>query len=756
MLVHSYLTSSIRLLKSYLIKDFPDCKTIESTLFLHLRETSPHLPDYIHREDIEAASLNTAKLSSILLSGFNALVTPLEMRNSEVRVIKDSFSEWQETLTRVTPLPLIAARLRQEKPLFEDRINIFKKVLCKSTLPSPYHPDLEAMIRHEGLSELHIHINGTTEADIVWLDALQSPQKVYSYMKTVATNPEVIEQYRQLDDKLDYKNLYRLFRLARGLREELFNACNTQRMLPISRLEELIDNPLTTTSSKHPLHEYVFADNLLVLEGLFISLCLDRLENVGDDGFSHGFLLYLLILNHFNRLLVQQADQYGFDQFQKITFNQLREHTEEQYIKRFQQLEGMYGEDLRFLEARIAPKPNAAKMLKLLKTIISDYELYAYGLTSRPALSKEITVPKYKRMDMAITAHFVKAKDKPKNIHPCRFYDLRQLTLKRQNALLAVWRKYRKVRQYLHGIDVAANELHTPPEVFAPLFKRMRKEGFVHFTYHGGEDFIHLLSGIRTVYEAAYYLDLRSGDRIGHATAVGIFPTLWRERIGKTIRLTKGEWLDDMIFSYYLLSQEENTAQYLHIISYEIQRYGQEIFDTNDFTLENYVEFWKEKGQDPLDEQFPIEGSRYCKKLLHLYHHADVYERARVKIEVPTSFFHDEIYTKLQEATIRYLNQKQIIIESMPTSNVRISFYKNHNEHHIFRWLGLEKDEKALKELPTIVLCSDDPGIFANNLRIDFTHVHRVMTDHFNLSPDQAMEKIKKLNENGRTYSFTA
>lgn len=76
--------------------------------------------------------------------------------------------------------------------------------------------------------------------------------------------------------------------------------------------------------------------------------------------------------------------------------------------------------------------------------------------------------------------------------------------------------------KFVTGADAAASEFDTPPEVFAPSFRRLRKNGIRHFTYHAGEDFFHILSGLRAIYEAIEFLGLQAGDRIGHATAAGV------------------------------------------------------------------------------------------------------------------------------------------------------------------------------------------------------------------------------------------
>ena len=80
------------------------------------------------------------------------------------------------------------------------------------------------------------------------------------------------------------------------------------------------------------------------------------------------------------------------------------------------------------------------------------------------------------------------------------------------------------------GIDAAGDEMKIPPAVFAPVYRLFEREtGICYRTYHCGEDFYHLVGGIRAVYDAVQFLNLREGNRVGHATAIGINPQLWKQ-----------------------------------------------------------------------------------------------------------------------------------------------------------------------------------------------------------------------------------
>jgi len=103
----------------------------------------------------------------------------------------------------------------------------------------------------------------------------------------------------------------------------------------------------------------------------------------------------------------------------------------------------------------------------------------------------------------------------------------------------------------------------------------------------------------------------------------------------------------------------------------------------------------------------------------------------------------------IQCCMIKFLNKKSIAIEMLPSSNVRISHYKNYDEHHMLRWLGLTNLDDPK---PMIVLGSDDPGVFVTNLRNEYAHILRVVESH--CGKDKAKKILDVLVNNSRVYSF--
>lgn len=69
--------------------------------------------------------------------------------------------------------------------------------------------------------------------------------------------------------------------------------------------------------------------------------------------------------------------------------------------------------------------------------------------------------------------------------------------------------------------------------------------------FHLGEDFQHLLSGLRAIHEAFEWGLVSRGDRVGHALALGLDPCVWQARHG-CVRLSLWERFLDVGYLYWL------------------------------------------------------------------------------------------------------------------------------------------------------------------------------------------------------------
>ncbi|MCP4352780.1 MAG: hypothetical protein GY795_45585 [Desulfobacterales bacterium] len=780
-LFYQLVLSLPAILRQYLKGELAEPELISRLIFVESWRINPDLPDYIHKNYREKSFHNHKSVSGFLLDSYKALTDKyLYFRKQRIWVHASEFESWQNMLTRISPLPLISFAIY--KSWYTPGQNIEKiliKNLEKSTLPSIYHPFLTTMIENKGLNELHIHLNGTTELDRVWQDALRSPFGLYQCIKKSANTELVREQYLQIDDYIDESKLYRMLHIARVLRTLMIRDMFYKKGIDHSKLIKTLNTEYLYTDNYleleshcvHPIKKIfpsISKQNDLVCEAFFLIHAFSYLEGKETGLFAHCMYCYLLILAYFNKLLVQQLAQCGFDQFQKITVNELREMSEQSYENRYKQLEGVSGKDLAFLEGRFSPKETPIKNYKLLRNIIRGFKRYQAG-----NFADDETVCK-KQMRLKLIAHFIKEKEK-KTFYMCRHYHLRNKNSKRARALLTLLREKPEFREYVVGIDAAANELHAPPEVYAPVFRTFERNGFTNFTFHAGEDYIHLISGIRAVYEAAIFLELNEKNRIGHATALGIPPELWMKKSDRKIVIEKGEWLDNLVFAYMILSEQIEFIQLLNKIRDEIYLRYREIYcDSYGIDIYLLIQAWKMRNLDPLiafdstKEKYSSLDRKEWKewdrikakekenpqayKIFERYHSESVAGNSKELISVDTGFTDISAISFLQRKTIELLNEKGVAVESMPTSNVRISFYDDYSTHHIFRWLNIGRNSDLPK--PLICLCSDDPGIFATNLRNEFSHIYQTLIESYGYSHENAYTVLKQLNENAEVYRF--
>lgn len=374
---------------------------------------------------------------------------------------------------------------------------------------------------------------------------------------------------------------------------------------------------------------------------------------------------------------------------------------------------------------------------------------------------------------LALVPHFIKRKPRKGEVYP---YALLFKDLKNQAAILIGMLKCEpRLTRWVRGVDAAANEMHAPPELFGPLFRVLAKSGIAHFTYHVGEDFLHLISGIRSIDDALRFLPLRNGDRLGHCTAIGITPSIWKRSLSSSLFTTKETRLLDLVFIWRELRSHPDPLCYASDAAIEAVRLAHEVFSLEEeisiTTLDQLFEMrgilaesegllgelngplkpeslWLEEYEHAR-ELARIAGMNRPLKLYKQWLTSDNVRKQRAEyVEVALEDLPDEAVLSLQQAVMIKMAGRNVAIECPPTSNTRISQYRDVSEHHIFRWMGLP-------DVPmSICLGSDDPGVFTADLKSEFYHLFVVLTRKFDLSPAEALRKIAEVNENGRIYRF--
>src|SRR5574344_1719849 len=571
-------------------------KDVSAKDVLHHLTVMKHRENFlVHDHQINGASEFVSRsyesLSKLLWKLPVDVAKDFLLQNGRLLFVKQEVvDEWFELVSKASSTYFIAGWFLEKYEENSIRKGDFKKFVREnlmnqmqySTILSPYLPELENFIdKNTGLYDLHIHLNGTTENETVWLEALKNPDKVMDeYSSSLDSKATAIKQLLQIMPEFDFS---------------MFKDCLNKSYKYRKKLVEFVATKIYETSIRIDEIEYLWGDDPdnchyseIVKEIIFSIVVMSTLHSTKDERAAKMFHFYLLTKGLFNALLVQQKSQFGFDQFQYITDNGLREYSEKNYKNRFFQMTG-YPSNLyaKLVEGRFSPKDTAYKNEMFVNKIVSDFDEFK----SKTGMN----------IELSLVAHFIKKKDNQDYSLGIRHRKLRLSLMKKSVALLKYKQSECGNSKYLVGIDAAANELDASPEVFAPAYSLLRKSGLFHFTYHVGEDFRHLISGIRSIDEAVDYLEMQQGDRLGHCTAIGIDPELWMSRsIGK-FYISRGEWLFNLVWMWNIISQDIECSKFhslLPSVEADIMRYSCEIYKRTYSPYDLFMS-WKLRKYDP-------------------------------------------------------------------------------------------------------------------------------------------------------------
>ena len=308
------------------------------------------------------------------------------------------------------------------------------------------------------------------------------------------------------------------------------------------------------------------------------------------------------------------------------------------------------------------------------------------------------------------------------------------------------------LRKAIRGYDVAGNENELPIEVFAPALRVLRSAKHSSqslfttryqrpfLTIHAGEDYSHLLSGLRAIDEAVYFCDYQSGDRIGHGLALGVSPISWAQR-QQTAYVTIGEHLDNLVWCFQksleVIQKVPKFTGVLHLLQEKINFWSGYLYE-EEHSCRSLYEAWKLRrncpyalnlgglsndmppvmdGKNPLYRDWIIDfdqiqcnaSSQKAFALWQKYILAeldeDFFERREKSVIIhcnPKQGFEPfgykygtyfdsisvaelELYEAIQDLQMEKYGSQEIIFEACPTSNIYIGRFEHYYEHPIYR-----------------------------------------------------------------------
>ncbi|MBF0476593.1 MAG: hypothetical protein HQK59_12345 [Deltaproteobacteria bacterium] len=777
---------------------------------------APELPEHQRKYLLDEMLPSGAGHWEGLNNSFKVLAEELfAWRNQELRFTSKGTLPWVEGLSaELSTLPLMAYLVAEAVHENAADFDAIDRIFSGPIIPLPEDPFMEPLL-HDGLTETHLHYDNSAHPALIWDQILQHPK---AWIKDVCSEPDQMHLWNLYLPGTPPHILLTYLRMARQIREWIVFWLLFEEPFDsefVIWLRDTIRNPgfpfeppsAGIPMTRHPgqLLPGGRFGNALGNEGAVWVHAFYRLIRQPDEQASVALHIYHLIMSMVHRVVLHQRNMKGFDLFDMLAGSGLRKEMEN-HLHRERLIQLDRTGKLKGLEARIAGraarheflsgklKPLADHFDKMRPKEDQDLENRLPSFGPKDGYSDRKNDKGNIKFRLGIICHFIKDKDKARERQSghagkefiCgRHVELRYSLLRQAVTLLWARENVNKVGPYIVGVDGAGNELKTPPEVFAPVFRYLRYRldrnrtyfprefralqddvtlSPLCFTYHVGEEFHHLLSGLRAIDEALEFLDMPPGSRLGHCTALGFDPMLWVERAGD-VRLPRLEWLDNLV---WLFHQDLYSRGFKTGLRDEINKYSREVYG-KDQGADLLYQAWQFRQFGPTrleqkllyqQESFDEWKDNYQKAyhLFHLYHHdREVWKKGNEIITIQQDRKKQEQWLEVlqgaHELLEKKVEEKQLAIEACPLSNIRISLLEKIKEHPIFRWHNPRPGEKSSKIY--VLIATDNPGLFQNSLPLEYQAVSCAARQ---LAPELSNREIlawlKQINDDTEFFSF--
>lgn len=656
-------------------------------------------------------------------------------------------------------------------------------------------------IMAKGLAENHFHLHGSTQVfSISWACLMNHPEHISKIEASLHENLTIGISRGPEDNVMDWHKrlLYAvmirecLCRRYMGIlsskevyeefvnfdewssineiagKIEAFRECYGRKFLQPDQSEKCLDYAVNDSFYQVDTSK---ANRLLAGERGFLYCCFQMHFQGRFTELESALLhLYLIIKSNFAGELIQNNKLYGFHNFADYqgrkgkSFYGRKEYEAEAYrLSIYAEIQDNY---LVSLETRIMPEKNMKKTISEIDRIV------------------QTTVSEKKSWEHYYVIHFPKKKFTRNDVSPNRWVQVPRNETTRKNvrkaakALKKYLCQYEMTRvgdnekQRVFGIDACSKEIGCGPETFATEFRYLRecsmhrerlgwpfclRDDYIDLgiTYHAGEDFLDIIDGLRAIDETIEFLQLRRGDRIGHAIALGISAEDFYCLKRYNIYLTKQQYLDNLIwilnrslewnihlesgFRIVLERKARELFQYIYCESSFCGDYKEELLDA-------YYYSWKLREDHPAIclERHPQEKRMYSlddyercmmrtndellnqyremtkvKDLLKLYHYDnDVKLRGLEpeQVEIYDWRIYANLVTEFQEKLQKKIVDREIALECNPTSNVLIGTFRRYDMHPILRFNRHKLDADTSRPNVLVSLNTDDLGVFSTSL----------------------------------------
>ena len=311
----------------------------------------------------------------------------------------------------------------------------------------------------------------------------------------------------------------------------------------------------------------------------------------------------------------------------------------------------------------------------------------------------------------------------------------------------------------LTGVDACSNELSARPYVFGSIFRSLAECGMTNQTFHIGEDFHDMIDGLRGIDETILHLDTIKSLRLGLALALGLDIRAYYEYRHYIAILPVQVLLDNMV---WLKFTAQDLGIYLDqqitdLIDKTFQEAVLEIgyskhIDASQLTIECYWADFRARGMDdPLD--FQMTRPSFLSLITDDSEIANAGGKV-IEIKLPSSIVH--ILEQIQLSLKKRIEEKGIIIECNPTSNLIIGPFERYEQHPMFSMNHPSKDEIGYNL--NVTISTDNKGIMATSIENEFSLMAAAKLKGVASTDSDSLKNIKeyfsKIKENGRNARF--
>ena len=719
-----------------------------------------------------------------------------------------------QTLSRSIPLDLLIA-VHHSKNNIHDPLQLHEFYQHVNLADAPLDDILA-----RGVAENHIHATAAFNFSILWQLLMNGHYKAEYFTKFKTNHLAVsaeVEAYIWTARLLRLLMTQYLKAYQAGAQQSLFewigNVCvgeeETRIFLlnlyqyaehgfaPLNQLKEAFErlkiifiesneeNNSDFIYSVFPEHQKIktYGENIF----LFQAMAFKRDSEVKYDQsgfyeqFFRVFFMYISIKNEFYQQVTQPTVLNGLDffrgYFSRATDGIDNNAPEYHKIMLRTLFQNRY---LQKVELRISildsEVKNRTKLLQILEAyrgiLKEDYKVEDDKNSDFPLIG--IVYHLIKRPDSVSKDSLLFDENRHHTLNSLHFGEHQEKYIKQVQMVQQLRRNVPMVTNFIVGLDAASSENYTPIHVFAPVFEEARDSKYdslrivdpegkilprqsLFFTFHAGEDFRHLNSGLRRMDEVIKYCKLHAGDRIGHGIALGVDIENWIQK-NPIVIIPRGEYLDNLLWIWDVYSNiTQLRTETLVYLERQIDQIAGEIFcelEKDKLTIYLLVENYKRRFKRITEEIKKInvdkKSNKLSDKLYEAYHQESSLIRMNEPIYISMNESEKMMMADMQSYLIRKVSNQGIVIEVNPSSNEAIGVNDSLFGNQLFKIQSARNPD--LSNI-LVNINSDDPLIFNTNVSSELVYIYYGMLQQ-GIGREAALEWIEKLRRSGMETSF--